>query len=476
MKKNEINLLLFLVILFSFCIIITIPASGLIGFDYRYGDYICRDYGENVSIVFIENSAGESVAIPEKINGKAVTEVSIDSYENRENTSITFLSLPDTVHTVRVSLKNLEQVHLRGDFSIYRDRFEIRGEKVTSITVDSNNSKLISFDGVLFSKDLRILYQYPKGKTDKHFYVPQGVEAIWAFNNNYIESIYFPETTTSVPWTFMLNCPNINKIYVDNLDSWFKISACYFFDSPWQPYDLYIENQILKELVIPDGMTKLLGYTFYNCRSIESIIVPESLKSVGRYTFAGTAWMKNQTGDIIYLDNIAISNNSTSSIISIREGTKYIADYAFSNYMNNIEAVVLPNSLKEIGEEAFIGAEKLKEIFIPESVEYIGAHAIGYYSYHYTQTDSIYKKYDNGLVIKGIKGSVAETYAKENDITFIAIDETNPEEPTKPSTPTEDCSCNCHKSGIVSVIWKILRFFYKILRINSICTCGIAHY
>ncbi len=38
------------------------------------------------------------------------------------------------------------------------------------------------------------------------------------------------------------------------------------------------------------------------------------------------------------------------------------------------------------------------------------------------------------------------------------------------------CSCNCHKIGIASIIWKILRFFYKLFKINPVCECGASHY
>ncbi len=40
----------------------------------------------------------------------------------------------------------------------------------------------------------------------------------------------------------------------------------------------------------------------------------------------------------------------------------------------------------------------------------------------------------------------------------------------------ENCSCNCHKSGFMGLIWKILRFFYKLFKTNPVCSCGVAHY
>ena len=40
----------------------------------------------------------------------------------------------------------------------------------------------------------------------------------------------------------------------------------------------------------------------------------------------------------------------------------------------------------------------------------------------------------------------------------------------------KDCSCNCHKTGFGGFIWKILRFFYKLFKINPVCACGAKHY
>ena len=51
-----------------------------------------------------------------------------------------------------------------------------------------------------------------------------------------------------------------------------------------------------------------------------------------------------------------------------------------------------------------------------------------------------------------------------------------PETPDESNAPSNDCSCMCHKSGLVGIIWKILRFFYKLFKINPVCGCGVAHY
>lgn len=38
------------------------------------------------------------------------------------------------------------------------------------------------------------------------------------------------------------------------------------------------------------------------------------------------------------------------------------------------------------------------------------------------------------------------------------------------------CSCNCHKGGIMGVIFKLILFFQKLLGQNKVCVCGAYHY
>ena len=51
-----------------------------------------------------------------------------------------------------------------------------------------------------------------------------------------------------------------------------------------------------------------------------------------------------------------------------------------------------------------------------------------------------------------------------------------PEEPETPEEPEKECDCNCHKSGFMGFIWKIIRFFSKLFGVNKVCDCGKVHY
>lgn len=71
-----------------------------------------------------------------------------------------------------------------------------------------------------------------------------------------------------------------------------------------------------------------------------------------------------------------------------------------------LKVVNIPGSVESIRAFAFYGCSALKEITLPESVKSIVANA--------------FEGTDKAFVIKGKAGSYAETFAKENKITFVA--------------------------------------------------------
>lgn len=48
--------------------------------------------------------------------------------------------------------------------------------------------------------------------------------------------------------------------------------------------------------------------------------------------------------------------------------------------------------------------------------------------------------------------------------------------PEETENPSENCSCACHKKGIVKFFFKIGLFFQRIFKKNKVCKCGARHY
>lgn len=137
-------------------------------------------------------------------------------------------------------------------------------------------------------------------------------------------------------------------------------------------------------LIIHDGTTSVRYTAFKGRTDLTSVVIPDSVTSIGYSAFEGC------TG----LTSIVIPDSVTE-----------IGGYAFLG-CDSLTSITIPNSVTSIGRWAFYGCKSLTSITIPDSVTSIGDWAF----------------YDcTGLTIYGVKGSYAETYAKENNIPFCEV-------------------------------------------------------
>lgn len=72
-----------------------------------------------------------------------------------------------------------------------------------------------------------------------------------------------------------------------------------------------------------------------------------------------------------------------------------------------VKTVVFPDGFREIGKNAFRGAEKLADVFAPASTKRIGKNAF---------------PENNGFTIHGVEGSYAEKWAEKHRIPFVVDD------------------------------------------------------
>lgn len=98
----------------------------------------------------------------------------------------------------------------------------------------------------------------------------------------------------------------------------------------------YIGNPV--SLVIPDSVTSIAG--LFDCTSLQSITIPDSVTRIGRQAFAGCT----------SLQSINIPNSVTS-----------IGILAFWN-CTSLQSIIIPDSVTSIGDSAFGGCDNLKGI------------------------------------------------------------------------------------------------------------------
>lgn len=126
-------------------------------------------------------------------------------------------------------------------------------------------------------------------------------------------------------------------------------------------------------ITIPNSVTTIGEYAFYDCGNIISLTIPNSISSIENSTFSECPKLKNLTipSTVTSIGRNAFSKCYSLTAVSLPNSVITIDDEAFSN-CENLSSIILPNSVTHVGEGAFSGCENLHSIYFPESVTSIG--------------------------------------------------------------------------------------------------------
>ena len=157
----------------------------------------------------------------------------------------------------------------------------------------------------------------------------------------------------------------------------------------------------LTEVVLPKTLKKIASFAFSNS-GITSIVIPKTVTKIDGNAFEVRTLASIQVEEgnsTYYSQNNAIYSKATGELIrgckasGIPEGVEKIAAGAFSDA--GLETIILPKSVKTIGEMAFAYNTDVKDLYIPASVEMIDNRAFFGCSLMSITVDKENKKFDS---------------------------------------------------------------------------------
>ena len=222
---------------------------------------------------------------------------------------------------------------------------------LTAITVDSESTEYSSENGILYNKDKTTLKHYPYKISETAFTVPDTVTKIeeGAFNGNKIKDIIIPSSVTSIENGSFRNCTVLKTITVSEDNEAYSSEDGVLFDKnktkiiayPCCKGSGYTTD---KTYTIPDTVTEISDYAFYQC-SLQTVTIPESVRTIGNYA---------------YYEAYSIYT------LELSDGLTSIGDYAFCDCRMN--TLTIPSSVTTIGESAFFRNTNLSTVTIQDGV------------------------------------------------------------------------------------------------------------
>ncbi len=179
----------------------------------------------------------------------------------------------------------------------------------------------------------------------------------------------------------------LTSIPASRFDSWDELSSIILPDSIKSIGSAaFTRCYSLKSIVLPKAVETIGDYAFQDCCSLTSVEIPESVNYIGEYAFNGCDLLSLFGGNSHYISKdrrslIDISNNTLIvaapyglASFSVPDGIINISPGAFS-HASSLISVSLPSSIRSIGDSAFDGCSSLLSIDLPNSVFDIGRGA-----------------------------------------------------------------------------------------------------
>lgn len=128
----------------------------------------------------------------------------------------------------------------------------------------------------------------------------------------------------------------------------------------------FYECSNLISVTIPNSMTSIGSGAFSYCSALTSVTIPESVADIGQRAFYGCSSVAS----------IVVADGNT--VYDSREGCNAIIRKSDNELMLGCKNTTIPNSVKNIGKEAFSNCRDLTQIIIPDGITSIGDWAFSY--------------------------------------------------------------------------------------------------
>lgn len=219
----------------------------------------------------------------------------------------------------------------------------------TDFTVTEKNRDMIGFKGA--ENEALVIPETFKGE-DGVWYRVTAIDLFAFASCRELESITLPSSITRMGEFAFLNCPKLKRVNIESVSAWCNIDFDNQYANPLSNRfsSLYMNNEMLSVIDIPDGVREIKPFAFFGCRSIESVSVP---------------------GSVVKIRESAFFDCRSLKAITLSKGLKSIGRGSFA-YCMSLESLVFPDGFTDTEWLAFYNCRALSSLEIPDSMEFFG--------------------------------------------------------------------------------------------------------
>ena len=185
--------------------------------------------------------------------------------------------------------------------------------------------------------------------------IPEGVTEIAPytfFSIENVQEIHIPSSLKAIKESAFESA--IPRLYIKDLTAWLQVSC----DCSLYAEELYLNNSLLTEMVVPTEITELLDNTITSSK-LTKITLHKDITYIGHLVFS--RWIK-------YIELPSIEDYCKMSLKSYTSSPFQNSKNVYFDGVKVEGTLVIPDTVTSIGPYAFAGLETVDRIILPKGL------------------------------------------------------------------------------------------------------------